>query len=84
MGLKRLLPAGLAVTLVGRAVMVGGSCDRGPLEDSPATPPFLTAGDARFRITVDLAWVPEPGGVEVSGFHPEMAEQLKELGYLDQ
>ena len=35
-------------------------------------------------ITVDLAWIPRPVGNEVAAFHPSVAEQLKELGYLDE
>ena len=32
-------PRGLAVTLVGRSVMLGASCDRGPLDGAPEEAP---------------------------------------------
>jgi len=42
------------------------------------------AGDAEHRFVFTERWSPVPSGVEVSGFHPAVAEQLAELGYLDE
>ncbi len=42
------------------------------------------AGDADHRFVLTESWSPVPGGVEVSGFHPDVAAQLAELGYIDE
>ncbi len=76
-------PTGLALTLVGRQVMVGGTAAEGRIEPAERSRPFLAAGDPRFGASVVLDVVPEPAGVEVGGFHPELEQQLQELGYLD-
>jgi arylsulfatase A-like enzyme len=75
-------PKGLAVTLVGRGVMVGGTCTRSRLSASHDPQTILATGNERFHFLVDLAWVPEPSGTTVSGFHPDLEEQLRQLGYL--
>jgi len=41
------------------------------------------AGGGEQRMVVEEAWAPVPRGVEVSGFHPDVEQQLRELGYLD-
>jgi arylsulfatase A-like enzyme len=75
-------PKGLAVTLVGRGVMVGGTCTRSRLSESHDPQTILATGNERFHLLVDLAWVPEPSGTSVSGFHPDLEAQLRQLGYL--
>ena len=41
-------------------------------------------GDTEHRFVVTRRWSPVPSGVEVSGFHEDVAAQLAELGYLDE
>jgi arylsulfatase A-like enzyme len=41
------------------------------------------SGGGEQRMVVEGTWAPVPRGVEVSGFHPDVEEQLRELGYLD-
>lgn len=41
-------------------------------------------GGGEQRVVVEPTWAPVPRGVEVSGFHPDVADQLRELGYLDE
>ncbi|MCA9492953.1 MAG: hypothetical protein KC621_23645, partial [Myxococcales bacterium] len=77
-----LLPDGLAATLVGRGVMVGGTVESGPVTPTNRTAPFLQVGNTRSSLLLDLAVVPEPDGVEVAGYHPDLRQQLEELGYL--
>lgn len=77
-----LLPDGLAATLVGRGVMVGGTVDGGPVTPANRSAPFLQVGDTRSSLLLDLVVVPEPDGVEVAGYHPDLRQQLEELGYL--
>jgi hypothetical protein len=76
-------PTGLALTLVGRQVMIGGSASEGRIGEGERSRPFLTAGDGRFGATVVLDVVPEPTGGEISGFDEGLRDQLRELGYLD-
>ncbi len=76
-------PRGLAVTWTGRQVAIGGIVEQGPFEPTARRTEILRVADARFAAVVDLAWVPEPGGVEVSGFHPDLEQQLRDLGYVD-
>jgi arylsulfatase A-like enzyme len=54
------------------------------VEISPTGAPVLSFGDAAFGATVELVWVALPTGVAVSGFAPEMRQQLLELGYLQE
>ena len=42
------------------------------------------AGGGEQRMVVESTWAPVPRGVEVSGFHPDVEQQLRELGYLDE
>ncbi|MBX2801837.1 MAG: sulfatase-like hydrolase/transferase [Myxococcales bacterium] len=80
-----LEPKGLAITFVGRKLHAGNAVTIDePLVDRPAATIFLRAGDPRISAHVDLAWVPEPDGVEVPGFHPDLQQQLRELGYVDE
>jgi arylsulfatase A-like enzyme len=53
------------------------------LVDGPGREAFLGPVHPRFGATVDLAWVPPPFGRSVGGAAPELAQQLKELGYMD-
>jgi len=41
------------------------------------------AGDDRRRFAVFFAYVPLPSGVEVPGFDPDVADELRELGYVE-
>ena len=41
------------------------------------------SGGGEQRMVVEGTWAPVPRGVEVSGFHPDVEQQLRELGYLD-
>jgi arylsulfatase A-like enzyme len=77
-------PAGFAATLMGGKVRVGGRSERGRLSTGPEPQQILAVGDEKFGLTVNLTWTPEPAGVAVPGFHPEMEAQLRELGYLDE
>lgn len=76
-------PNGLVATLVGRGVQIAGVAEMPRIGVSHDPPPILILGDGRFKLTVELAWVPEPSGTEVTGFHPDMEAQLRELGYLE-
>ena len=67
--------AGLEVAFDGRVYI----CPT-PRHDSV----LCMAGGGEQRMVVEVAWAPEPRGVEVSGFHPDVAQQLQELGYLDE
>jgi arylsulfatase len=44
--------------------------------------PFLEVGNVGWGATVDLVWVAVPKGVAVSGYSPDVAQELKELGYV--
>ena len=44
---------------------------------------MLVLGNGSWGATVDAVWVPVPQGVAVSGFDARLAEQLKELGYVE-
>lgn len=56
----------------------------------PAGPPgkgpdrVVAVGDARVGVEVELVWVPLLDGVAVPGFHPDVAEELQTLGYVDE
>lgn len=76
-------PGGLVATLVGRGVQFAAVSESPRLGLSHDPPTILKMGDKRFDVTVELGWVPEPVGTEVAGFHPELEDQLRELGYLD-
>ncbi len=76
-------PGGLVVTLVGHKVQVAGAAPVDLVVAPGAVgAPFLVTRDARYQLAVDLTVVPEPSGTEVSGYHPELEDQLRELGYL--
>ncbi|MEQ1503653.1 MAG: sulfatase-like hydrolase/transferase [Myxococcota bacterium] len=77
-----LAPNGLAASVVGRGVHFAKRCELDRLEETHDPHTLLTAGDYRFGLSVELAWVPEPSGTDVSAYRPEMEEQLRELGYL--
>jgi hypothetical protein len=77
-----LQPDGLVVSLMGKGVHLFGIAASGPIVPAADPPPILEAGDPRFGLKVELQWVPLPSGVEVTGFDPQMADQLRELGYV--
>jgi hypothetical protein len=66
------------VSYVGRGVNVAGSAN-GPRDSGP----LFTWEDGRHGATIDLATVPEPAGRAVEGFHPDVAAELRELGYIE-
>ena len=77
-------PDGLAITVVGRELARGAKVEgRGEMSIEARRQTITSVGDGRFSAMVDLAWVPQPAGVEVRGFHPELEAQLKDLGYVD-
>lgn len=78
-----LAPEGLAVSLVGQTLNLARRVGPGRLAPSYDPETVLAIGDARVGVTVELAWVPEPSGDATPGYHPEMEDQLRELGYLD-
>ncbi len=57
---------------------------RFPCPDRRSDTVACVAGDAEHRFVVTESWSPVPSGVEVSGFHADVANQLAELGYLDE
>ncbi len=78
--------AGLRVALAGHQLDLSSAVpvDAPALVDDPAKHPLvLEAARPGFTARVDLGWAPVPDGVEVSGFHADLAEQLHELGYMD-
>jgi arylsulfatase A-like enzyme len=76
-------PSGLGVTLLGREVQAAARVPDG-VSVAPAarSKVFLSGRDARYAFTVDLVLVPEPSGTEVAGFHADVEQQLRDLGYL--
>ncbi|HHO51146.1 MAG TPA: hypothetical protein ENK18_09820 [Deltaproteobacteria bacterium] len=79
-----LEPDGLAITFIGPKLRTGSIAEgKGRMTPSAARDVVMYAGDPRFSAAVDLAWAPEPDGIEVTGFHPDAEDQLRELGYLD-
>lgn len=77
-------PEGLAVTFLGRGLASGARVERPvDLGNGALREVFLRVGDPRFSALAYLSWVPEPSGTAVRGFHPDLQEQLEELGYLE-
>jgi len=76
-------PDGLVITLMSKHVRLGERLVSEPLTPTAERTEVLTLRDKRLSVSVDIVWAPEPGGVEVSGFHQDLAEQLRELGYTD-
>jgi len=76
--------AGLAVSILGRGINIAGAAKDEPVPRDDATSPIvLRVKEGRFGATVDIAHVPEPAGHDVRGFHPDVAEELRELGYVE-
>jgi arylsulfatase A-like enzyme len=64
----------------------GGGAPLKPVTCDAARPSgdrMLVLGNGSWGATVDVVWVPVPEGVAVSGFDARLAEQLKELGYVE-
>jgi hypothetical protein len=77
-------PEGLLVELSGPGqtpLAATSTLDR--LAPGPERRILAEAGGRGWGIVVDAAWVPIRGGTEVAGFHEDVQDQLKELGYLD-
>ncbi len=78
-------PGGLEISLLKRGVPLTLSVAEGTavaLHQAGETR-FGHVREAGLTITADLVWVPVPAGEEVGAFHPDLARQLEELGYLD-
>jgi arylsulfatase A-like enzyme len=73
------LPAGLRVQLRGP----GLALDLTVPETLPAEGAWAGPADAQWRLRVDPIWAPEPTGQAVGAFHPDMAAELEELGYIE-
>lgn len=54
-----------------------------PEKDPGGSTPLAGPFDERLRVRLDLAWVAEPFGRDVTAYAEELAEQLQELGYAD-
>ena len=54
------------------------------IQPGPQRNILVSAGSKGWSFLVDTANTPERSGVEVSGFHADAEEQLRELGYLDE
>lgn len=78
-----LEPGGLVVSLIGKGLHLLGTAPAGRVVPGARPPPILTVGETQFGVRVMLDATPEPSGGEVSGFHPDVADQLRDLGYVD-
>ena len=74
----------LAISILARGINVAGAATTDPIRGDGATAPLvLRVEGGRFGASVDLARVPEPTGHDIRGFHPDVAEELRELGYVE-
>ena len=79
-----LRPQGLALTAVGRDLAILDRIEAPTnLNESSHSEVFFRVGDPRFSAKVDLSWVPIPVGNQVVGYHPDVQQSLRELGYLE-
>jgi hypothetical protein len=77
-------PRGLSVSLAGEGSDVAAAYTGERLRFGGGTGPrVLEGGDDRRRFAVFFAYVPLPAGVEVPAFAPDVAEELRELGYVE-
>ncbi len=76
---------GLEAQFTGVGVALGGMVTdpAGRAVLSNTSTPFLRVGGAKPRVVFDLAYVPRPAGIAVSGYSDELEAELRELGYLD-
>ena len=71
---------GLTIALEGAAAPLKPASCNGVRQSASR---MLVLGNGSWGATVDAVWVPLPQGVAVSGFDARLAEQLKELGYVE-
>jgi arylsulfatase A-like enzyme len=77
-------PRGLRVSLSGGGSEVTAAYRGATLRfDGGTGTTVFRGGDDRRRFAVFFAYVPLPSGVEVPGFDPDVAEELRELGYVE-
>jgi arylsulfatase A-like enzyme len=77
-------PRGLSVSLSGDGSDVASAYTGAPLRFGGGTgATVFEGGDDRRRFAVFFAYVPLPSGVEVPAFSPDVADELRELGYVE-
>jgi hypothetical protein len=75
--------AGLELTATVGVRTWTASCSRPPGPPGKGPERVAFAGDERVGVEMELVWLPLIGGDAVPGFHPDLAEQLEQLGYVD-